>query len=33
MGKEEEALVFFENTAKEVLSLFGFYDKLAPSVG
>jgi transposase len=27
-GKVDEALVFFENTAEQVLSLFGFYSKL-----
>lgn len=32
VGKVEEALGFFENTAKEVLSLFGFYDDLPQTV-
>jgi transposase len=32
IGKLEEALVFFEDAANEVLSLFGFYNKLAPTV-
>jgi hypothetical protein len=32
MGKVEEALVFFENAAKKVHFLFGFYNKLAPTV-
>jgi hypothetical protein len=31
IGKEEKSLFFFENTAKKVLSLFGFYNKLASS--
>lgn len=32
VDKVEEALVYFENTAKEVLSLFGLYDKLTQAV-
>lgn len=30
--KVEETLVFFKNTAKEILSLFGFYDNLTQTV-
>ena len=32
IGKVEEALFFFENAENEVLSLFGFYNKFAPTV-